>query len=78
MKKRYWILGIGAAAILIVGAIFYNRVKVSVDKNEDGAAVTIIGGTDGPTSVFLAGKLKGGNDVAEWRMNLLRDISPEQ
>lgn len=53
MKKRYWILGIGAA-------------------------VTIIGGTDGPTSVFLAGKLKGGNDVAEWRMNLLRDISLEQ
>ena len=42
MKKRYWILGIGAA-------------------------VTIIGGTDGPTSVFLAGKLKGGNDVAEYK-----------
>ena len=76
MKKRYWILGIGAAAILIVGAIFYNRVKVSVDKNEDGAAVTIIGGTDGPTSVFLAGKLKGGNDVAEYK-SITRDEAKE-
>ena len=78
MKKRYRVLVICAAAVLIVGVIICNRVKVSVDKNGNGTAVTIIGGTDGPTSVFLAGKLGGGNDVAEWRMNLLRDISPEQ
>ena len=31
MKKRYWVLGIGAVAVLIVGAIIYNRVKVSAE-----------------------------------------------
>lgn len=67
MKKRYRVLVICAAAVLIVGVIICNRVKVSVDKNGNGTAVTIIGGTDGPTSVFLAGKLGGGNDVAEYK-----------
>lgn len=73
MKKRYWILGASAALILVAGVIIYNRVKVSVDNNEGGTAVTIIGGTDGPTSVFLAGKLGGSNDVAEYKSITMDD-----
>lgn len=33
----------------------------SSEENDDGTAVSIIGGSDGPTSIFLAGKLGNGN-----------------
>lgn len=63
MKKRFWIIGVCAVLLLIAGIIIYNRVHIIVDRNEDGTSVSIIGGADGPTSVFIARKL-GSDDVA--------------
>ena len=42
---------------LAVGAVIVNK-YISIQKTDD--TVTIIGGSDGPTSIFLAGKLSGG------------------
>ena len=58
MKKRAkWIAAGVAVGILAVGAVIVNK-YISIQKTDD--AVTIIGGSDGPTAVFLAGKLSGG------------------
>ena len=70
MNKRFWIIGVCAVLLLIAGIIIYNRGHITVDRNEDGTSVSIIGGADGPTSVFIAGKL-GGDDVAEEVKKLL-------
>ncbi len=47
--------------------------SIAVSRDEDTASVSIIGGADGPTSIFLAGKLGGGEEPdaaqqpeAEW------------
>lgn len=57
MKK--WII-IGVIAIGIIGVA--TAMKVSISPNRVAASVSIIGGADGPTSIFLAGKLGGGED----------------
>ena len=58
MKKRAkWIAAGVAVGILAVGAVIVNK-YISIQKTDD--AVTIIGGSDGPTAVFFAGKLTGG------------------
>lgn len=67
MKKSYWIVGAGFVLLMIAGVFIYNHVKISVNRNEQENAITIIGGADGPTSVFLAGKLGGSNDVTEYK-----------
>ena len=67
MKKSYWIVGAGIVLLMIAGVFIYNHVKISVNRNEQENAITIIGGADGPTSVFLAGKLGGSNDVTEYK-----------
>lgn len=53
MKKAF---GMTAGISGIVLAIIGIKLKVG----EDGTAVSVIGGADGPTSIFLAGKLDGG------------------
>ena len=59
MKKKY-ITGIIAVVLILVAGIFiYKRVHVELYTDENGQAVSIIGGADGPTSVFSAGKLGG-------------------
>lgn len=65
--KNILIIGVCAAVVLVSGFVIYNKVKISVDRNEKGSAVTIIGGADGPTSVFLAGKLGESESVAEYK-----------
>lgn len=67
MKRSYWIVGAGIVLLMIAGVFIYNHVKISVNRNEQENAITIIGGADGPTSVFLAGKLGGSNDVTEYK-----------
>lgn len=67
MKKSYWIVGAGIVLLMLAGVFIYNHVKISVNRNEQENAITIIGGADGPTSVFLAGKLGGSNDVTEYK-----------
>ena len=58
MKKRTkWIMTGAVVGTLAVGAVIVNK-YISIQKTDD--TVTIIGGSDGPTSIFLAGKLSGG------------------
>ena len=63
MKKRVIIMLIIILAILLVlaGKWIYQTRQVSYD--EDGKSVSMIGGADGPTSIFIAGKVGGGRNV---------------
>ncbi|MDO4975707.1 MAG: rhodanese-like domain-containing protein [Eubacteriales bacterium] len=72
MRKKY-IAGIIAIA-LVAGIFIYQkiRVKLFVSENENGKAVSIIGGSDGPTSVFIAGKV-GGDDTASYTSISMED-----
>lgn len=66
MKKRYWLIGAGVVLILAAGVMLLKGIRMSVNIEDDGSAVSIIGGADGPTSVFIAGKIGGDDDVAEY------------
>ena len=60
MKARYIALIIVIVALLaVVGIFLYERAHVSFHSDENGTSVSIIGGADGPTSVFIAGKIEG-------------------
>ena len=72
MKKstKIIIAGIAVGAI-VVAAVEINQ-HISVDR--DGASVSMIGGADGPTSIFLASKLQGGeNQMAEYTSITMED-----
>ena len=56
-KRTKWIMTGAIVGTLAVGAVIVNK-YISIQKTDD--TVTIIGGSDGPTSIFLAGKLSGG------------------
>ena len=60
MKKRTKVLVAGAVAVLGIAAAITAKKYVSVDR--DGRSISIIGGSDGPTLIFLAGKLSGENE----------------
>lgn len=66
MKKRVIIMLIIILAILLAlgGRWIYQRIQVSFD--EDGKSVSMIGGADGPTSIFIAGKVGGGEGMTEY------------
>lgn len=65
MKKVIKFIIAGAAAVIVVAAGVI--VKQHVTVSQDGSSIAIIGGADGPTSIFLAGKLSGGeNKVADF------------
>ena len=58
MKVRHIVLIIVIIILLtMVGIFIYERTHVSFSLGETGASISIIGGEDGPTSVFLAGKI---------------------
>ncbi len=57
-KKAKFIL---AGAVVLIAAATVIAVKQHVSFDHDGTSISIIGGADGPTSIFLAGKLSGGN-----------------
>lgn len=63
MKKKWFLLLLIPVVILLVIVIIFlvQRSKVEFYDENEGTSVSIIGGADGPTSVFLAGKI-GGND----------------
>lgn len=63
MKKKWLLLLLIPVAIILIIAIAFiiERSKVEFHKENGGTSVSIIGGADGPTSIFLAGKI-GGND----------------
>ena len=57
--------------VIVVAAV---GIKQHVTADQEGAAIAIIGGVDGPTSIFLAGKLTGGeNQVAEYTSITMED-----
>ena len=67
MKARYIILIIVVIVLLAAVVFFiYERTPVSFYSDENGISVSIIGGADGPTSVFIAGKL-GGEDTMTYK-----------
>lgn len=64
-KKWSFLLLIPVVIILILTIIFITeRSRVEFYETEDGTSISIIGGVDGPTSVFIAGKI-GGDDSKE-------------
>ena len=72
MKKSTKIVIAGIVVGVIVVAAVGIKQHVTVD--QEGTAIAIIGGADGPTSVFLAGKLTGGeNQVAEYTSITMED-----
>lgn len=63
MKKSTKIMTVAVLTGGVIAASIAVKQKVSVDY--EGKSVLIIGGADGPTSVFLAGKLSGGEEEVE-------------
>ena len=55
-NKKVWILAGGIVVLAGIGGFAATHVKLYQDGS---ASVSIIGGADGPTSIFLAGKLPG-------------------
>ena len=67
IKARYIILIIVVIVLLAAVVFFiYERTPVSFYSDENEISVSIIGGADGPTSVFIAGKL-GGEDTMTYK-----------
>ncbi len=60
-NKKFWI--IAGIVVAVCGAGAWIARNVTIHRN--GASVTIIGGADGPTSVFLVGKIPGGETGEE-------------
>lgn len=57
-KKWLWLLLIPVVIVLVIAIIFLIfRVKVDFHDDKVASSVSIIGGADGPTSVFIAGKI---------------------
>lgn len=67
MKLRHKIWGaIGLFVAAVIGIFIYERMHVSFYDTGQGTGITI-SGADGPTAVFLAGKLPGGEkQMAEY------------
>ena len=72
MKKKTKILIAGiAVGVIVVAAV---GVKQYVTADKEGDAIAIIGGADGPTSIFLAGKLtEGEKQVADYTSITMED-----
>lgn len=60
MKKAAKMMIIGTIVVIAISAAII--VKHHVTVNRDGISFSIIGGADGPTSVFIAGRLPGESD----------------
>ena len=58
MKKKYIVLIVILILIIVIAGIFiYERLHVSLYVNEEGTSFSVIGGADGPTAIFVAGKI---------------------
>lgn len=60
MKKLTKVMIAGVGVGIVIGAAII--VKQHLIINHDDTSVSIIGGADGPTSIFLAGKIPEGSD----------------
>ncbi len=71
MRKRTKLIITGATIGVVVAGTLIAKHFVNVDK--DDHAVQIIGGADGPTSVFLAGKVPADRKQAEYTSISMED-----
>ena len=63
MNNKWLLLLLIPVVIILVIVIIFLVERSKVDfHEEDGTSISIIGGADGPTSIFIAGKI-GGNDL---------------
>lgn len=68
MKKKQWIIALTSIVLLVLALkVLFNRLQVSMQPEKDSTSFSVIGRADGPTSVFLAGKLGGSDSVAEYK-----------
>lgn len=72
-KKTAVILGIIAVVTLVSFAV----VRVHVFREKEAFPISIIGGADGPTSVFIAGKLPGGDEKVTEYTSITMDEAKE-
>ena len=66
MKKKYIVLIVILILIIVIAGIFiYERLHASLYVNEEGTSFDVYGGADGPTAIFVAGKIsdEGKNEV---------------
>lgn len=74
MKKKIamilGVIGIGTIAVCVVGGVYLFR-------NQNALSFSIIGGADGPTSIFLAGKLPGGEKKVEEYISITMEEAKE-
>ena len=61
MKKCLGYIGVAVLAVILAGAIICAFLGVDILFSPE--AVSVIGGADGPTSIFLAGKLSYGEII---------------
>lgn len=69
MKKQavlIFVAGILVIILAVLGIWIYQRMHVSFYGNNEGQSISIIGGADGPTAVFLAGELGGDNNMQDY------------
>ena len=66
MKKKHMvpIVILLLVIVAVVGIFLWQRSHVSFYSNENGSKSVVIGGADGPTSIFITGKL-GGSDEGQ-------------
>lgn len=66
MNKKHIIGILIVIVILAIGFLIYKKLHISARVDAGGKSVSVIGGADGPTAVFIAGK-GGGEDMASYK-----------
>ena len=62
-NKKTWIIIVTVLiAIVAIFVVMMRKVNIITNQIENGTAISIIGGADGPTSVFLTGKVGEGDE----------------
>lgn len=79
MKKK-WLLLLLIPVIMLLAIViifFVERSHVEFSETDGGTAISIIGGADGPTSVFIAGKVGGNENGSEDSMQEIKNMQIE-
>ena len=79
MKKKWLLLLLIPVAIILIIAIAFTieRSKVEFHEENGGTSVSIIGGADGPTSIFIAGKIGGSDSENEEKIEEISKVQIE-
>ena len=79
MKKKWLLLLLIPVIMLLAIVIIFwvERSHVEFYETDGGTAISIIGGADGPTSVFIAGKVGGNENGSEDSMQEIKNMQIE-